>query len=161
MRGELVVEPLSDVQGRLAPGAEFVAVSASGRNLGPLRVTAHRPFKGVALLRFAGIEDRDAAETLREASLEIDRGAVPPAAEGSFYYFELVGCRCYDKTAGDLGQVVRLSEDGGGHILWLEEGATVLPVPLVKQFLVNVDVAAGRIDLDLPPGLIETCRSTS
>ena len=156
-----MVEPFSEVVGRLAPGTTVFAVSAKNQELGELRITARRPFKGVALVRFAGIDDRDAAEPLREASLEIDRSEVPPAQEGSFYFFELVGCRCYDKRAGALGEVVRLSEDGGGHLLWVEQGTTVLPVPLVNQFLVSVDVAAGRIDLDLPPGLIETCRSTS
>lgn len=161
IRGELVVEPLSEVPGRLAPGAELIALSAAERHLGAFRVTGNRPFKGVVLLRFSGVDDRNKAEELRGVTLEIERSAVPPAAAGSYYFYELVGCRCFDKRAGDLGVVVRLSEDGGGHLLWLENDDEVLPVPLVNDFLVAVNVAAGRIDFDLPPGLIETCRSTS
>jgi ribosomal 30S subunit maturation factor RimM len=34
-------------------------------------------------------------------------------------------------------------------------------VPFVKEFLREVDVAAARIDLELPPGLVETCASKS
>ena len=40
--------------------------------------------------------------------------------------------------------------DAGFHLL----------VPFVDAFLVRVDVAARRIDLDLPPGLVDVCAST-
>jgi 16S rRNA processing protein RimM len=161
VRGEMVVEPLSEVPGRLAPGAEVEAFDPRGGRLGTLRVTAYRPFKDAALLCFAEIADRDAAEPLRGATLEIDRSRVPPAPDGGFYYFELIGCRCSDRTAGELGEVVRVTEDGGGHLLWVQGERGLLPVPLVRHFLAEVDIAAGRIELDLPEGLIETCGSTS
>jgi 16S rRNA processing protein RimM len=161
VRGELVVQPLSEVPGRLAPGAELAAFAPGGRPLGPLRVSAYRPFKDAALVRFDQVPDRDAAEALRGATLEIDRSEVPLAPDGDFYYFELIGCRCIDRGAGDLGEVVRVTEDGGGHLLWVEGDRGLLPVPLVRSFLVAVDTSAGRIELDLPEGLVETCASTS
>jgi ribosomal 30S subunit maturation factor RimM len=52
-------------------------------------------------------------------------------------------------------------EDGGGVMLIVEGKGRRVPVPFVKQFLLDVDVARGRIDLALPPGLLETCASTS
>ena len=41
-----------------------------------------------------------------------------------------------------------------------QDGERRLLVPFVDAFLVRVDVAARRIDLDLPPGLVDVCAST-
>jgi ribosomal 30S subunit maturation factor RimM len=67
VRGEVSVEPYSEVEGRFAPGAE---VLARRRDLGvePLTVEAVRPHKARLLIRFAGVTDRDAAEALRAFS---------------------------------------------------------------------------------------------
>ncbi|HSM52451.1 MAG TPA: ribosome maturation factor RimM, partial [Thermoanaerobaculia bacterium] len=113
------------------------------------------------LVELAGLTDRDAAEELRGCWLEVPAAAVPPAPEGSFYFFELVGCRCHDRLAGDLGEVVDLLEDGGGLLLLLERPGARLLVPFVERFLLRVDPAGRRIELDLPPGLVETCTSPS
>lgn len=154
LRGEVTVESLTDFDRRWQPGS--VLSTDSGRLL---EVVASRPHRGSLLVLFAGVEDRDAAEALRGELLEVERSAVPPAEAGSYYVFELVGCRCRDRTEGELGEVVEVVEDGGGWLLWVEQGSRRLPVPLVERFLVRVDVEAGEIDLDLPPGLVEICGS--
>ena len=53
-----------------------------------------------------------------------------------------------------------LHEDGGGLLLEVESGERRLLVPFVDAFVVKIDVAARRIDLDLPPGLVDVCAST-
>jgi 16S rRNA processing protein RimM len=85
---------------------------------------------------------------------------VPPAEPGTYYYFELLGCRCND-GGQDLGEVVDLVEDGGGLLLIVAHGDQRIPVPFVERFLRGVDVVGKRIDLELPPGLLETCASRS
>lgn len=168
LRGEVVVEVLSDVPGRLDPGSRlFASRGESGRmperTLTTLTVTASQPHKSGARVRFQGIEDCDAAEALRDMVLEVERSAVPAAEPGTYYYYELLGCRCYDGER-DLGEVVDLAEDGGGLlliVLMIAEGELRVPVPFVESFLREVDVARGRIVLDLPPGLLETCASRS
>jgi ribosomal 30S subunit maturation factor RimM len=59
-------------------------------------------------------------------------------------------------------------EDGGGLLLIIEgegegerETGRRIPVPFVREFLREVDVAGARIELELPPGLVETCASRS
>lgn len=157
VRGEVAVAVLSDRPQRLAPGSEVTAVIPGGRR--SLTVATSRPHKGGLLIRFEGVEAREEAEELRDASLEVPRSSVPPAPEGSYYHFELLGCRCFDRAAGDLGEVVDLAEDGGGLMLVVRGEAGEVPVPFVRRFVHRVDVAAGRIELELPEGLVEICAS--
>jgi 16S rRNA processing protein RimM len=172
LRGEVVVEVLTDAPRRFDPGSSLLlvregrpemalvvaarrAASAPGRSAG-----GGRTGRATALVRFAGIGDCEAAAALRGGWLEIERSLVPPAPAGTYYRFELLGCRCCD-GGEELGEVVEVVEDGGGLLLIVADGRREVPVPFVARFLRAVDVAHGRIELDLPPGLIEACASRS
>ena len=158
-----MVEVLSDVPGRLDPGSRLIASRGPESERTPdrtLTVAASQPHKSGARVRFQGVGDCNAAEALRGLVLEVERSAVPAAEPGTYYYYELLGCRCYDGER-DLGEVVDLVEDGGGLLLVVEGGEQRVPVPFVERFLREVDVARGRIVLDLPPGLLEACASRS
>ena len=159
VHGRLVVQPLSDVEDRFAPGRRLVVVSSDGRRR-PVEVADAAPHGRDLLVRLVGFDDRDAAEELRGASLEVSRAETPAAPDGSFYYFELIGCECADRVAGQLGVVDDVLEDGGGLLLEITDGSRTLLVPFVSSYLRSVDVAARRIELDLPEGLIESCAST-
>jgi 16S rRNA processing protein RimM len=185
IRGEVVVQVLSDVPGRLDAGSSLLVTGEEGEPLRPgarpglparLTIASSRPSKGpgqeMVLVRFEGVEERDRAAEIAGAWLAVERSRVPPAPEGSYYRYELVGCRCRD-GARELGRVVDVIEDGGGLLLIVEGPADEpaggsaraplrrVPVPFVERFLREVDVAEGEIVLDLPPGLVEECASTS
>lgn len=159
VRGEVVVQVLSDVPGRLAPGST-VAGARDGKPSIPLVVETQREHKSGAVIRFEGCEDRDRAEELRDLLLEVDRSEVPEAPEGTYYWYQLLGCRC-EADGEDLGEVVDLLEDGGGLLLVVSDGERKVPIPFVQSFLKNVDVERGQIELELPEGLLEACASGS
>lgn len=160
VRGEMVVAVLSDVPGRFAPGNKLLMAREEGGPAEPVVVESERPHKGGAVIRLAGVEDRDRVEELRGRWLEVERSEVPPAPPGTYYHFELLGCRCFD-GGRELGEVVDLAEDGGGLLLIVADGERRVPVPFVGSFLREIDVVGGRIELDLPPGLVEACASRS
>ena len=159
VRGEVVVQVLSDVPGRLAPGSS-VAGTREGKPSVTLVVETYREHKSGAVVRFEGYDDRDRAEELRDLLLDVDRSEVPAAPEGTYYWYQLLGCRC--ETGGeDLGEVVDLLEDGGGLLLVVSDGEREIPIPFVQSFLKSVDVERGHIELELPEGLLEACASGS
>jgi 16S rRNA processing protein RimM len=160
VRGEMVVAVLSDVPGRFAPGNELLMAREEGGPAEPVVVESERPHKSGAVLRLAGVEDRERVEELRGRWLEVERSDVPAAPPGTYYHFELLGCRCFD-GGRELGEVVDLVEDGGGLLLIVADGERRVPVPFVSGFLREIDVAAARIELELPAGLIEVCASRS
>jgi 16S rRNA processing protein RimM len=154
--GEVVVESSSDVEERFEPGS-ILRLGPAGRRV---EVSRCRPFGDRLLVRFEGMSDRTAVEGLRGLDLTVERDEVPRAPAGTFYHFELIDCACWDRALGELGTVRALHEDGGGVLLEIEKGERRVLVPFVDAFVVRVDVQAGRIDLDLPPGLVDVCAST-
>jgi len=159
VRGEVKVEVLSDVPDRFAPGSALLLVR---KGAAPVERTVERSrtIQGFAVLTLDGVKDRDGAEALRDAWLEVPRAAVPEAPEGTYYLYQLLGCRC--TTGGEeLGTVVEVIEDGGGLLLIVEGGGRRLPIPFVATFLRRVDVAERTIAFELPEGLVEACASKS
>jgi len=164
IRGEVAVESFSDVPDRFAPKRELRLVPRTG----PARrvtIASVRPHRGTLLIRFDGIDDRDAAESLRGARLEVGRDEVPAPPEGTFYFFQLIGCRVRDAREGDLGEVIDLLEDGGGLLLVVTRGERQVLIPFVREMVREVvpgsETETGRIELGLPEGFLEACASRS
>ncbi len=160
VRGELVVEPHTAVAGRFAPGARL-GLRVPGVAATNVTVLGSRPHGSVMLVTLEGVADRDRAEELRDGVLTVGADQAVAAEEGVYFHFELVGCACFDRAAGAIGTVVEVVEDGGGTLLRIAEGESDCLVPFVRDHLVAVDRDRRRIDLDLPEGLLETCRSPS
>jgi 16S rRNA processing protein RimM len=121
LRGEVVVVPTTNVPGRFDAGA---VCYCEGRRL---EVASCRPHQGGFLVRFAGVDDRAAAERLRNRVLTAD--ALPEPPPGEVWVHEVVGAN----PAHDL-----LVLDGGGL------------VPMVFV----VDTAPGVVVVDVPEGLL-------
>ena len=102
IRGEVAVDVLSDVPGRLGVGVE---VHVAGR---PARIVTSRPHQGRLLIRFEHVTDRTAAELLR--GHEITAPPVDLTDEETYYAHELVGLPVVDEAGDGHGQVSDLIE---------------------------------------------------
>jgi 16S rRNA processing protein RimM len=100
IRGEVVVDVLSDVPGRFDVGAD---VQLDGE---PVAIVGSRPHQGRLLVRLAGVEDRTAAELLRGKVFEAEPADV--SEEETYYAHELVGMEVVDAEGGGLGTVAAL-----------------------------------------------------
>lgn len=162
LRGEVLIDADSENPERFRMGSRLLA-DVGGR-VRQLEVATSRPHRGRQLVRFADVTDRNGAEELRGALLEVPEDQVPAAEDGTFYYFQLVGCRVVDRRLGELGEVTSVVEDGGGVLLEVAapegDGRSVL-VPFANALLPEIDIGEGLIVSDLPEGLLEACGSTS
>jgi 16S rRNA processing protein RimM len=101
------------------------------------------------ILRLAGHDGRAAAEALRGMDLLVHRAKAPVLDEDEWYAEDLEGCRVVDGTV-EIGRVARLVALPSCEALEVtRDGAGDLLVPLVRDAVRSVDVAAGVVDVDL------------
>jgi 16S rRNA processing protein RimM len=170
IRGEVIVAVRTD-----EPGVRFAAGSVlptEPPERGPLTVAASRWHSGRLIVAFEGVRDRTAAEGLRGTLLVLDSAQIPPAPDpDEFYDHELIGLGVVT-TAGDpVGVVTDVLHHGQDLLVIRRDGAPgpsvgQIPVgprgpaaaealvPFVGAIVTDVDVAAGRLVIDPPPGLL-------
>ncbi len=97
------------------------------------------------ILRLDGMNARTAVEALRGTDLFVPRAQAPELSEGEYWAEDLEGCLVADGER-ELGRVARLVALPSCEALELEGSGAL--VPLVRDAVRRVDVAAGRIDVD-------------
>ncbi len=125
-------------------------VDESGRRRFEIAVTGQA--KGLLVARIAGVEDRDAAQSLRGVRLYVARAALPEPEEAEEYYqADLIGLVAEDPQGRPLGTIAAVENYGAGDFLEIQppEGAPLL-VPFTKAAVPLVDLEAGRVVVDLP-----------
>ncbi len=108
-----------------------------------------RPAKGVVVVRFKQVADRNAAEALNGVELFVDRSALAETDEDEFYHADLIGLPVQDETARTIGKVSAFHDFGGGDIMevTLTGGRSVL-VPFTRAAVPIVDIAARMVGID-------------
>jgi 16S rRNA processing protein RimM len=139
LRGEVHVVAVTNVAGRFAPGSELVVGEL------PLVVRASRPAGSGFVVRFDGIDDRNAAEALRGARV---RAAALDAADGEVFAHEVIGAEVRDRAGMRLGRVEAVQANPA-HDLLVLEGGTLIPVVFV------VEQSASVVTVDVPEGLLD------
>ncbi len=104
-------------------------------NQGALRVEKLRSDgRGGAIARFAGIADRNAAETLRGTTLTVSRETLPPLAEGEFYFSDLLDLPVITEAGEPVGRVCAVENFGATDIVEIEKpDGKKFMVPLTAQ----------------------------
>jgi 16S rRNA processing protein RimM len=107
------------------------------------------------ILRLAGFSDRDAAESLRGKDLLVAREAAPPLGEDEWYAEDLVGLAVRDgeRAVGTVRRLVALPSCEALEVaraaVGEEPDTQPLLVPLVRDCVRSVDLAARVVDVDL------------
>ena len=102
--------------------------------------------KGV-LGKFKGLDTPEAARTLVGAEIGLKRSGLPPLKPGEYYWSDLEGLDAESPTGEKLGRVDHFRSTPAGTMI-VVRGERELWVPFVKERIVKVDLAAGRIVLD-------------
>jgi len=150
VRGELKVEPLTDAPDRFQPGA---TVHVGGA---PRMVRSARVHRDVILVVLRGIDTPERAGALRGTLLEVPEGELPQLEEGRFYRHQIVGLQVFDVEANALGRIEQVLETGANDVYVTRSEEGELLIPAIDSVIKQVDVAAGRIVVELLPGLERT-----
>jgi 16S rRNA processing protein RimM len=104
------------------------------------------------------VADRTAAEKLTNMRLYVDRAQLPEPEADEFYLADLIGLAAVDAAGQRLGKVALVHDYGAGASLEIERaGAPPLLIPFTRTAVPQVDVAAGRVVIDIPD-VVEAAR---
>jgi 16S rRNA processing protein RimM len=107
------------------------------------------------LMKLAGVEGVNDANALIGQLVAVPERDAVPLPEGQFYPWQLVGCRVETEAGQPVGEVTGL-ERGPAQDLWVVAvGGRERLVPAVAEIIVAVDLAARRVIIRPPEGLLE------
>jgi 16S rRNA processing protein RimM len=112
-----------------------------------------RPAKDFLVARFQGIDDRDAAEMLRNIDLFVPRDRLPPIADDdTFYHADLVGLAAVTPDGAAFGTVMALHNFGAGDLIEiaLAGSGQTLMLPFTETAVPEIDLKAKRIVVVVP-----------
>jgi 16S rRNA processing protein RimM len=156
IRGEFVAIPFSDHQERFQ-SLSRVYLFGSSAAPGQYEVESVRDASGSMLFKFRGIDSISDAEPWRGAEVRIPREERLDLDPGEFFISDLAGCEVVERGTGQSLGIVSGWNEGGASGL-LEVGQDLL-IPFVRSICVVIDVAAKRIEVELPEGLKDLNRS--
>ena len=181
LQGELRVSSSSDFPERFEEPGQRWLQSPKGEPPVIVELLSGRciPGKNIYVIQIKGIEDRNGAEALRNYKLLVPQSDRPQLEADEYHVSELIGLVVYNQlTSEKLGQITDIFFSGN-DILEVElfvpknyneiqqeptktkknklkpaKPPTIL-IPFVKEIVTVVDLSAGRIEINPPPGLLE------
>lgn len=136
---------------------EFLFVEIDG-GLVPFHV-AHVRNKNQeeAIVKFDFVDNQQEAKRFVQCKLYADRHSLVAADDAEEMQIGmLVGYECFTANGGKIGVITDIDEQNGTNPLFVVEcaGDEVL-IPIVDEWIVDIDEDKRQLSLDLPEGLID------
>ena len=111
--------------------------------------------KNQVILKLKGIDTIEAAETLRNYYILINRKDLEPLEEGKYYIADLIGLDVYTDEGALLGKIIDIYNTGANDIYTVKnlEGKELL-LPAIKEVVKQVDLQNEKIIVHILKGLI-------
>ena len=182
--GEVACDLLTDFPGKFAERKRVFALDARGGRR-ELQVEDHWPHKGRMVLKFAGVDSMNDAELLLGNEIQIPLEERAQLEPGRAYISDLLGCTVINSlesgdrrgepsaldlegplrdgepaALGHAGALVGVIADvqfdsGDAPLLTIRNGDEEFLVPFAEAYIKNLDIAGKRLEMNLPPGLLE------
>jgi 16S rRNA processing protein RimM len=118
-------------------------------------VTTAREAKGHLVATLKGIATREDAERLNGLELYVAREKLPATENDEYYRADLIGLTAVNAANEPIGRVTAIHNFGAGDIIEIApaHGATML-LPFTHAVVPSVDLAAGRVVIELPDEIV-------
>lgn len=155
IRGELTVEVRTDDPDERFGEGSVLATDPAER--GPLTVEYSWWHSGRLVVKWVGVDDRNAAEALRNTVLVIDSAELEPLDDPDEWHdYELVGLAVELVDGTPVGTLSELLHLPGQDVLVVSRpDRPDALVPFVRALVPVVDVPGGKVRIDPPPGLLD------
>jgi 16S rRNA processing protein RimM len=155
LRGEVRVAPLTDDPSRFTRVADCVLWDAARDRRETGRITAARATGDGVLVALAGYTTPEAAQALAGRLIAVPESQALPPPPGAFYPWQIEGAAVVTEDGREVGRMAGIQQ-GGAQDLWIvRAGEREHLIPAVAEIVLDVNVAAGRVVIRPPDGLLE------
>ncbi|MEO1718761.1 MAG: ribosome maturation factor RimM, partial [Pseudomonadota bacterium] len=150
VRGDVLVRSFCEPPDEIARLGELT--DETGNRVFNLRIKG-RTSKGL-ICRVDGIEDRTAAEGVRNTELYVARDRLPLLPEDEVYLDDLVGMTAVNADDSEIGRVIGVHNFGAGDLLEvkLPGSSRTEFLPFESRFIADIDAEAGVIRFAIDDG---------
>jgi 16S rRNA processing protein RimM len=155
IRGEVKVYPLTDDPKRFLSMKDCHISGEDGVPVSDSSVENARIDKTMVIVKLEGVNDRNAAEALRDKYLSVDR-ADAVKDDDSFFIVDMLGMTVIDDERGELGTISDVFETGANFVISVRrKGKKDLLIPFLKTVCYDTDIESSVMKVKLPEGLYE------
>jgi len=142
IHGEIKVLSLTDIPNRFAELEVIYLGSDHIRHT----IKSVRPYKGdMVVMKLAGIEDANTAETLRNFDLSIPLSQLAPLPPDSYYQHDIIGLEVATIDGQNVGKIVDIMVTGSNDVY----------IPAIKDVIKQVDLIRKLMYIEPMKGLLD------
>lgn len=155
LRGEVKVYHFSDCKERFEELDEVI-LERKGKSQ-TYRIEKVRYQNDMVILKFKGVDDRNAAEALKESDVMITEADLKELPEDTFYVRDLIGCSVFNaETSAEIGTIKDVLQNSAQDIYVIKTaGGKDAMIPAVGDFVDEVNIEERFVKVRLIPGLID------
>ncbi len=154
IHGEIKVLSLTDIPNRFAELEVIYLGSDHIRH----SIKSVRPYKGdMVVMKLAGIDDANTAETVRNLDLSIPLSQLAPLPPDSYYQHDIIGLEVVTIDGQNVGKIVDIMVTGSNDVYIIEgktPGQEIL-IPAIKDVIKQIDLIRRMMYIEPMKGLLD------
>ncbi len=154
LKGEVKVYPYTDYKERFEE-LTWLYIENEKVNIEKVRYQGD-----LAIIKFAGINDRNEAEAARQKYLFIDRENARKLPKDTYYIADLLGLLVLDENGQQVGTLVDIIQNTAQDLYEVEKPARDSEkgerflIPAVDEFIIAIDMEKRQMTVKLIEGLV-------
>ena len=153
-KGEVVIKLDTD-EPELYKNMESVFVDLGG-NLVPFFIKKSSLSRSTMLrVHFEDVNSEEESDFIMKAGIYLPLNLLPKLEGKQFYFHEIIGFHVIDEIHGDVGVLVYINDKAAQPMFEIENGDVEIFIPMIDDFIKNIDRENKQIHVKTPEGLID------
>lgn len=156
IKGEVRLMPDTDFPERLVERHVYLRLK-NGTRRGPVTIWLRYARGNQYVLAVEGVSDRNEAEELRGAVVEVPASSLPDLPEGEYYHHQLIGLKVQTVDGQVLGVVTNIFQTGSNDVYVVRSDLSQQEwlIPAIRDVVRKIDLHSGMMTIYPLPGLLE------
>ena len=154
LQGEMRVLSVTDfAEDRFKKGKTLALFDPKDNFVMDVVIAGHRKHKNFDIIKFKDMYHINLIEKYKGYSLKISEDNLTELEDGEFYYHDIIGLEVYEGETF-IGLIKEILQPGDNDI-WVvkRKGKSDLLLPYIPPVVLDVDLARGRVEVELMEGL--------